>query len=70
MKLIPIVLIVLVAATVLLFVTDGALFHPARTLPFNSRGPVQRNYELAGLIMLGLFCWALHKLRNRDGQDR
>ena len=71
MKVIQIILILMTAIAVFLYVTEGRLFHPAQTLPFNSRGPVELGYERAGLIVLGLLGWGLYRLwHHGDDQDR
>jgi len=69
MKLIQITLILLVAVSVFLYINEGRIYHIARTLPFNSRGPVEWNYELSGLIVLVLFLWGWHRLKNHEQDD-
>lgn len=68
MRSIRLTLILLVAVTVFLFITNGRIFHLSRVLPFCSGGDVNLPYEIGGLIMLGLFVWGLYRLRrnNRD----
>jgi hypothetical protein len=68
MKLIQVTLIVLTAVLLFLYVNEGRIYHIARTLPFNSRGPIERSYEVGGLALLGLFLWGLYRLR-RNGRD-
>jgi hypothetical protein len=68
MKLIQITLIILIALVVFLYVNEGRIYHIARTLPFNSHGPMERDYELAGIVLLGLFLWGLYR-RRRNGPD-
>jgi hypothetical protein len=68
MKLIKITLILLIGGCIYRFVTSGKSFHIARTLPFCSGEPVNRMYEIGGLVMLGLFFWGLYRL-NRNTKD-
>ena len=68
MKLIQLTLIILVAAAAFLFITNGEIFHLSRILPFCSGGGIDMPYEIGCLVMLGLFCWGLYRLKrnNRD----
>jgi len=68
MRLIRLTLILLMATSVFLFITDGEIFHLSRVLPFCSGGRIDLPYEVGGLVMLALFLWGLHRLRrnNRD----
>ena len=54
MKLIQVTLIVLTAVLLFLYVNEGRIYHIARTLPFNSRGPIERSYEVGGLALLAV----------------
>ena len=69
MKLIQTTIIILVAAAVWLFVTDGNVFHISRILPFCSGDDIEWGYEAGGLIIVGLFLWGLHRLRRNGRQD-
>ena len=66
MKLIRIAVVLLVAGTVLLFVTGGKIFHIAKALPFCSGNPIDWSYELGGLVLLGLFLWGLYRIRRNN----
>ncbi|MCG7853504.1 MAG: hypothetical protein MIO92_13375 [Methanosarcinaceae archaeon] len=69
MRLIQTTIIILVAVTVWLFVTDGAVFHISRVLPFCSGDDIDWRYEAGGLIMICLFLWGLYRLRRNGRQD-
>ena len=68
MRLIQLTLILLIAAAVFLFVTNGEIFHISRVLPLCSGNRIDTPYEVGGLVMLGLFLWGLYRL-NRNNRD-
>jgi len=69
MRQIQIIIVLLIAATVFLFITSGKVFHLAKVLPFCSGNPIEWSYELGGLAMLVLFFWGLHRLRRHNRRD-
>lgn len=69
MRLIQIAIVLLIAATVFLFITGGKIFHIAKVLPFCSGNPIQWSYEIGGLAMLVLFFWGLHRLRRNNRHE-
>ena len=69
MRLIRLTVILLVAATVFLFITNGRIFHLSRVLPFSSGAGIDLPYEIGGLVMLGLFLWGLYRLRRNDRDE-
>ena len=69
MKLIQLTLILLIAAAVFLFITDGDTFHLSRVLPFCSGDGLETPYEVGGVVMLGLFLWGLYRLKQNDRDE-
>jgi hypothetical protein len=69
MKPINITLIILVAASILVFVRSGMVFHIAKSLPFCSGNPIEWGYDLGGLAMIVIFLWGLNRLRRNQGRD-
>lgn len=70
MKIIKVTLIILVAASTLMFVKSDLVFHIAKVLPFCSGNPIEWDYELGGLAILVLFLLGLHRLnRNRRNDN-
>jgi hypothetical protein len=68
MKAIKLCLIIVIAAVVINFLRDGRLFHIAKTLPF-AGGPERiSQYDWAGVIMLIIFLWGLHRLKRNKRQ--
>lgn len=69
MKTIKITLIILVAATILVFIRSELAFHIAKILPFCSGDPIEWDYELAALAMLVLFVLGLYRLHRNHRDD-
>ena len=70
MKIIKVTLIILITASILVFVKSGMVFHIAKVLPFCSGNPIEMGYELGGLAILVLFFLGLrrlHRNRRNDG---
>ncbi len=69
MRTIKIAVILLIGGGIYRFVTSGQSFHIAKTLPFCSGNPVNGIYEVAGLVMIGLFLWGLYRLNRKNEDD-
>ena len=69
MKAIKITLILLVAATILVFVRSDLAFHIAKSLPFCSGDPIDWDYASGALTMLVLFVLGLYRLRRNQRDD-
>ncbi len=69
MKLIQLTVILLIAAAVFSFMTNGEIFHLSRVLPFCSGRGIETPYEIGGLVMLGLFLWGLYRLKRNNRDD-
>ena len=69
MKAIKITLIILVAATTLVFIRSDLAFHIAKILPFCSGSPIEWDYELGILAMLLLFVLGLYRLHRNHRDD-
>ena len=69
MRVIKVILILLIASSVFAFVKSGMTFHIAKVLPFCSGNPIERNYELGGLVIIGLFIWGMYRLNRNNKKD-
>lgn len=70
MKAVKITIILLIAAGVWGFITNDSFFHIAKALPFCHGKDINPLYEVAGLVIVGLFFWGLYRLnRNKDRRD-
>lgn len=69
MKTIKLTCLIVVAISLIHFVTKGNDFHIARVLPFCDSEPVGL-YHWAGLIMIVIFVWGLRRLtRNKEDDE-
>lgn len=68
MKKIQAVLLMLIIAGLINFVRAGRNFHIAKSLPFCDGEPVNGEYAVAGVILLGLVLWGIGRI-NRNNQE-
>ena len=68
-KTIQIMLIVLIAAVFINFLRDGQSYHIAKVLPFCDGRPVDPMYGFAGIIMILILMWGIHRV-NRNNREK
>ena len=69
MRTIQVILLLLITAGLINFVRDGRDFHIAKILPFCGGQPINGEYAVAGIIMLGLILWGIGRINRNNKED-
>ena len=67
MKALKILLVILFAALAINFARDGVNFHIVKSIPFLGGDPIS-NFDLAGIVLIGLLIWGIGRL-NRNNNN-
>lgn len=69
LHIVSLVWLVLSIAGLINFVRAGRDFHIAQILPFCGGKPVNGEYAVAGIIMLGLILWGIGRINRNNKED-